>query len=134
MMMISIYITGALKLSSYPTIILIQTLFRLALNVSSTRLILLQADAGEVIIGVKDDKYQQVYTKYFGRVKPQRDDLFVKALNDEYGSFNADFNADLKWGTHVSTATLITPDTIDENEAWASKTNGTVEIEEDLPF
>ena len=49
MMMISVYITGALKLSSYPTIILIQTLFRLALNVSSTRLILLQADAGEVI-------------------------------------------------------------------------------------
>ena len=49
MMMISIYITGALKLSSYPTIILIQTLYRLALNVSTTRLILLQADAGEVI-------------------------------------------------------------------------------------
>ena len=46
-----------------------------------------------VLIGVKDDKYQQVYTKYFGRVKPQRDDLFIKALNDDYGSFNADFNA-----------------------------------------
>ena len=87
-----------------------------------------------VLIGVKDDKYQQVYTKYFGRVKPQRDDLFVKALNDEYGSFNADFNADLKWGTHVSTATLITPDTIEENEDWTAKTNGTVEATEDLPF
>ncbi len=49
MMMISIYISHALKLSSYPTIILITTLFRLALNVSSTRLILLQADAGHVI-------------------------------------------------------------------------------------
>jgi type III secretion protein V len=49
MLMISIYIPGALKLSSYPSIILITTLFRLALNVSSTRLILLNADAGHVI-------------------------------------------------------------------------------------
>ncbi|MBC7793427.1 MAG: type III secretion system export apparatus subunit SctV, partial [Clostridia bacterium] len=49
MLMIAIYISHALKLSSYPTIILITTLFRLALNVSSTRLILLQADAGDVI-------------------------------------------------------------------------------------
>lgn len=49
LMMIAIYISGALKLSSYPTIILVTTLFRLALNVSSTRLILLQADAGQVI-------------------------------------------------------------------------------------
>ncbi len=49
MLMIAIYISHALKLSAYPTIILITTLFRLALNVSSTRLVLLQADAGEVI-------------------------------------------------------------------------------------
>ncbi|MBN1962761.1 MAG: type III secretion system export apparatus subunit SctV [Deltaproteobacteria bacterium] len=49
MLMISIYIPSALKLSSYPTIILITTLFRLALNVSSTRLILLNGDAGRVI-------------------------------------------------------------------------------------
>jgi type III secretion protein V len=49
MMMISIYIPSALKLASYPSIILITTLFRLALNVSSTRLILLNADAGDVI-------------------------------------------------------------------------------------
>ena len=36
-----------------------------------------------LLIGVKDGKYQQVYTKMFGRIKPQRDDLFIKALNDE---------------------------------------------------
>ena len=88
-----------------------------------------------VLIGVKDDKYQQVYTKYFGRVKPQRDDLFIKALNDDYGSFNADFNADLKWGTHVATATLVTPDTINEDEDWTgepAKTNSVTA--DDLPF
>jgi type III secretion protein V len=49
MLMIAIYIKNPLQLASYPTIILITTLFRLALNVSSTRLILLNGDAGEVI-------------------------------------------------------------------------------------
>src|SRR5881396_1288739 len=39
----------ALMIASFPTLLLITTLIRLALNVSSTRLILLQADAGEVI-------------------------------------------------------------------------------------
>jgi hypothetical protein len=88
-----------------------------------------------VLIGVKDDRYQQVYTKHFGRIKPQRDDLFIRALNDDYGSFNADFNADLKWGTHVSSATLVTPDTIKEDEDWTGEpvtVNG--QTDEDLPF
>ncbi|MBI3180172.1 MAG: FHIPEP family type III secretion protein, partial [Deltaproteobacteria bacterium] len=49
LLMIAIYIAHPLKLSAYPTLILITTLYRLALNISSTRLILLQADAGEVI-------------------------------------------------------------------------------------
>ncbi|MEE2960961.1 MAG: type III secretion system export apparatus subunit SctV [Myxococcota bacterium] len=49
MLLIAIYISSPLKLAAFPTIILITTLYRLALNVSSTRLILLQADAGEVI-------------------------------------------------------------------------------------
>lgn len=49
LLMISLYIPNALRLASFPTILLLTTLFRLALNVSSTRLILLKADAGEVI-------------------------------------------------------------------------------------
>lgn len=49
MLMISIYIQSALKLASYPTILLITTMFRLALNVSATRLILLTGSPGEVI-------------------------------------------------------------------------------------
>ena len=49
MLLISMYIPDALKLASFPTIILVTTMFRLALNVSVTRLILLQADAGEVV-------------------------------------------------------------------------------------
>ena len=88
-----------------------------------------------VLIGVKDDKYQQVYTKYFGRVKPRRNDLFVKALNDDYGSFNADFNTDLVWGVHKPTSDLIAPDAPAEDEDWTAEpvmANG--QEDEDLPF
>lgn len=49
MLLISMYIPTVLKLASFPTIILVTTLFRLSLNVSSTRLILLEGKAGEVI-------------------------------------------------------------------------------------
>ena len=95
----------------------------------------LKGNQVRVLIGVKDDKYQQVYTKYFGRVKPQRDDLFVKALNDDYGSFNADFNADLKWGTHTPTVDLVSPDAPAEDEDWtAQPAMATSESSDDLPF
>ncbi|MFA7620640.1 MAG: flagellar biosynthesis protein FlhA [Aminobacteriaceae bacterium] len=43
------YAQNALDLAAFPTLLLIVTLYRLALNVSTTRLILLQADAGEVV-------------------------------------------------------------------------------------
>ena len=63
-----------------------------------------------LLVGVKDGKYQQVYTKVFGRIKPQRDDLFVKSLNDEYGSFNAEFATDLKWGEFKPELAVVSPD------------------------
>ncbi|BEU87179.1 flagellar biosynthesis protein FlhA [Selenomonas sp. TAMA-11512] len=47
--MVSIYNVEALDFSVFPTLLLITTLFRLALNISSTRLILLDGYAGEVI-------------------------------------------------------------------------------------
>jgi type III secretion protein V len=49
LLLVSIYVANALRIASLPSILLITTLFRLGLNVSSTRLILLQADAGTVI-------------------------------------------------------------------------------------
>lgn len=48
-LLITLYVGDALKISAFPTLLLLTTLVRLALNVSSTRLILLQANAGEVI-------------------------------------------------------------------------------------
>jgi type III secretion protein V len=49
MLLIAMYVPEALRLAVFPTIILVSTLFRLSLNVSSTRLILLEAKAGDVI-------------------------------------------------------------------------------------
>lgn len=48
--MISIYNVEPLQFSVFPSLLLVTTLFRLALNVSSTRLILLYGYAGEVIM------------------------------------------------------------------------------------
>jgi type III secretion protein V len=49
LLLVSIYVSDALKIATFPTLLLLTTLFRLALEVSATRLILLHADAGEVI-------------------------------------------------------------------------------------
>ena len=48
-LLVTLYVSDALRIGAFPTLLLLTTLVRLALNVSSTRLILLQADAGEVI-------------------------------------------------------------------------------------
>jgi flagellar biosynthesis protein FlhA len=48
-LLVSLYIETPLSFSVFPSLLLILTLFRLSLNISATRLILLQAHAGEVI-------------------------------------------------------------------------------------
>ncbi len=45
----ALYARDALKVTSFPTLLLFTTLFRLALNVSSTRLALAEGHAGEII-------------------------------------------------------------------------------------
>jgi type III secretion protein V len=47
--LLTLYVSEALQIASYPSLLLVTTLVRLGLNVASTRLILLQADAGHVI-------------------------------------------------------------------------------------
>src|SRR4051812_20487730 len=49
LLMVSIYISSPTQIASYPTLLLVTTLYRLSLDISATRLILLKADAGEVI-------------------------------------------------------------------------------------
>ena len=53
-LMLTIYVAEPLELSVFPGLLLVLTLFRLSLNVASTRLILSQADAGELIAAFGD--------------------------------------------------------------------------------
>ena len=48
-LLVTMYTSEPLEFSSFPSLLLMTTLFRLSLNISATRLILLHADAGQVI-------------------------------------------------------------------------------------
>ncbi|WP_373768589.1 flagellar biosynthesis protein FlhA [Jeotgalibaca porci] len=48
-LLLTLFTKSVLEFSSFPTILLITTMFRLGLNISSTRLILTKGDAGNVI-------------------------------------------------------------------------------------
>jgi type III secretion protein V len=48
-LLVVLYVPEALGIATFPTLLLLTTLYRLSLSVASTRLILLQANAGEVI-------------------------------------------------------------------------------------
>jgi hypothetical protein len=76
-----------------------------------------------VLIGVKDEKYQQVYGKHFGRIKPMRDADFVKALNGDYGNFNAEYNKDLKLQVYAPSL-LVADEDADTSAAMASSDDG----------
>lgn len=49
LLLVGLYLPNALALLSFPSLLLLSTLFRLSLNVASTRLILSRGDAGRVI-------------------------------------------------------------------------------------
>ena len=48
-LLVTMYVQEPLQISAFPSLLLMATLFRLALNVSSTRLILLHGYAGRVV-------------------------------------------------------------------------------------
>ena len=48
-LLLTLFTTNTRELNIFPSVLLTATLFRLALNISSTRLILSRADAGKVI-------------------------------------------------------------------------------------
>ena len=49
LLMMAAYVPSALALSTFPTLLMFTTLFRLSLNIASTKNILLHADAGHII-------------------------------------------------------------------------------------
>ena len=49
LLLAAVYARDALAISTFPTLLVLTTLYRLGLNVSTTRLILLRADAGRMV-------------------------------------------------------------------------------------
>ncbi|MCB1969078.1 MAG: type III secretion system export apparatus subunit SctV [Geminicoccaceae bacterium] len=49
MLMVSVYLRDPLSFSTLPSVILLLTVFRLSLSITTTRLILVQADAGRIV-------------------------------------------------------------------------------------
>ncbi|MCY4329111.1 MAG: FHIPEP family type III secretion protein, partial [Endozoicomonadaceae bacterium] len=49
LLMTAIYLKSPLDFSTFPTVLLVTTLFRLGISITTTRLILLNADAGEIV-------------------------------------------------------------------------------------
>ncbi len=49
LLMLAVYISSAAEFFAFPAVLLLSTLFRLALSITTTRLVLLQADAGKII-------------------------------------------------------------------------------------
>jgi type III secretion protein V len=49
LLMVAVYLRTPLDFASFPAVLLISTLFRLSLSISTTRLILLDADAGHIV-------------------------------------------------------------------------------------
>ena len=49
LLMVAMYLPSPLSFSSFPSVLLITTLFRLGISIATTRLILLQGDAGHII-------------------------------------------------------------------------------------
>ena len=109
----TLFIRQTRNLNVFPSLLLAATLFRLALNISSTRLILSQADAGEVIDTFGDVVIQEqvivgmiifiiitvvqfvVVTNGAGRVAEVAARFSLDALPGKQMSIDADFNAGL---------------------------------------
>ena len=49
LMMAAIYVNGSVEFSTLPTVILVTTAFRLSLSITTSRMILVQGDAGDII-------------------------------------------------------------------------------------
>ncbi len=111
--LVTLFVTEILQLATFPSVLLVSTLFRLALNISSTRLILTEARAGEVInafgVFVVGGNYIVgliifviitlvqfvVITSGTGRISEVAARFTLDAMPGKQMSIDADFNAGL---------------------------------------
>ncbi|MFW6054758.1 MAG: flagellar biosynthesis protein FlhA [Thermodesulfobacteriota bacterium] len=117
-LIITLYVQKSLEFSIFPTVLLITTLFRLSLNVASTRLILLNGDTGEFAAGKVIQSFGQfvvggnyvvgiviflilvvinfiVITKGAGRVAEVSARFTLDAMPGKQMAIDADLNAGL---------------------------------------
>lgn len=117
-LIITLYVQKSLEFSIFPTVLLISTLFRLSLNVASTRLILLHGDTGEFAAGKVIQSFGQfvvggnyvvgivvflilvvinfiVITKGAGRVAEVSARFTLDAMPGKQMAIDADLNAGL---------------------------------------
>jgi hypothetical protein len=66
----------------------------------------LKSNRTRILTYVRDGKYQAVYTRHFGRVKPQNDHHFVTAINKPYGEIKGEWTMEFT----EYTPGLIAPD------------------------
>ena len=72
LLMVAIYLKDVVAFSAFPSLLLLTTLFRLALSISTTRLILLHAHAGDIV---------ETFGKFVvgGNLVPTNNDVMLSA-------------------------------------------------------
>lgn len=71
----------------------------------------------KVLVGVKDGKYQTVYTGHFGRFTVASYAGFTKALEGDYSAFKDDYQNDLAFKLYVGKSTTTGDSPTDLNSA-----------------
>lgn len=74
----------------------------------------------QVLLGVKEGKYQDVYTAYFDRPYRKAFDAWKKALDGDYGDFKADFQNDFKLKMYEGGGAVITDTPTDMTSSQTS--------------
>lgn len=79
------------------------------------------ANQFKILIGVKDGKYQTVYTGHFERFTQTSLAGFTKALEGEYGAFKDDYQGDLNFKPYVGKTTTTGDSPTDMSTADSGK-------------
>ncbi len=131
-LLLTTYIRKSLELSAFPTLILLTTLFRLGLSVSSTRLILLHAEAGKVIEAfgkvVAGDNYVVGFVMFIILTIIQF--LVITKGSERVSEVAARFTLDAMPGKQMSIDADLNAGLINETEARARRR----EIEREADF
>ena len=137
-LMLTIYVAAPLELSVFPGLLLILTLFRLSLNVASTRLILSRAYAGELIAAFGEVVVEGNYiigfiifviviiiqfvviTKGAGRVAEVAARFTLDAMPGKQMAIDADLNAASSTRTRPGSAGTTSPRRPTSTEPWTA--------------